>query len=562
MSFWMAASFVTFFIIVPGPSVAENMKCKDCPNYGGILTCDPQTCDWLLLNGYWAGNLTDGGELLICYCPIGYCTYNDSDRFIWIPRDSIQTIEAFLCNGSHRTGAICGQCQPGYAPAINSDTYSCVPCDAKDSQINWIYYLLAVYAPLLVVFLVIILFNIRLTNGPLNSFILFAQVISTTVDINQAPLNLVYGKSTNAFQKSYEIPYNLFNLNLLGNFLPPFCLHSGLDTLSAIALRYAEAFFPMLIIVAIVLLVRCRSCIKTSAKCPSVFQQYRIGSSMVHAFAAFVLLSYNRLCEITSYLLTTTSLSGHTLYSVEERLFFQGNYTFDDPSYSLRYKLPAYLMLIVLALVSMALLHYPVKWLERLVSQVSCLRKVYPTASIVIMLDTFQGCFRDNRRYFAGLYLALRLLLFLGYILPFFQTLLIQQILFVMYILLLFFLKPYKEKYINYLDIFIFANLALINISTWYTNNQVVHSDEILSIQICIVIESILVFIPMAYFVAYLLWYITRRYHKGIKRKLTERYHVVEELFQRRTNARDISLVSYNTTPYVAADGILSDTVK
>ncbi|KAL5502642.1 hypothetical protein EMCRGX_G009447 [Ephydatia muelleri] len=42
-------------------STAESKKCKDCPNYGGLLKCDPQTCDWLLLNEYWAGNLTHGG---------------------------------------------------------------------------------------------------------------------------------------------------------------------------------------------------------------------------------------------------------------------------------------------------------------------------------------------------------------------------------------------------------------------------------------------------------------------------------------------------------------------
>ena len=127
----------------------------------------------------------------------------------------------FLCNGSHRMGALCGQCQQGYAPAINSDTNSCVPCDAKSSAVNWIYYLLAVYAPLLIVFLAIILFNIRLATGPLNSFILFAQVISTTAHISLAPLNLVYGSGTRPFRNSYEIPYNFFSLNLLGNLLPP-----------------------------------------------------------------------------------------------------------------------------------------------------------------------------------------------------------------------------------------------------------------------------------------------------------------------------------------------------
>ena len=547
----------TLFIIAPGPSMAGVKKCNDCPNYGGLLTCDPQTCDWLLLNQYWAGNLTDGGELLISYCPIGYCLNNESDRFVWIPRDSIQTMDSFLCNGSHRMGTMCGLCQPGYAPAINSDTNSCVPCDAKSSTFNWIYYLLGVYAPLLIVLLVIIVFNIRLVTGPLNSFILFAQVISTTANISLAPLNLVYRSGTRYFKNGYEIPYNFFNLNLFGSFLPPFCLHSHLVTLDVIALRYVEAFFPVMIIVVIVLLIKCPRCLKIGgAKCLSIFQHYRIGSSMVHAFAAFVLLSYNRLCEITSYLLSNVSLVDHTLYTVESRIYFQGSYSSDDASYTLRYKLPAYLMMTALALVSIALLHYPVKWLERLVSKVSCLRKVYPTASVVILLDTFQGCFKDNRRYFAGLYLALRLLLFIAYILPLFLQFLVQQILYVAYILLLAILRPYKEKYLNYLDVCIFVNLALINIFTWFTTNQVL-SEETLNVQICIVIESILVFLPMVYFVTYLLWYITRRYHEGTKMKLKELYRLARERFQRGTKTQDNRLEHPNTAPYLPVDDIL-----
>ena len=127
---------------------------------------------------------------------------------------------------------------------------------------NWIYYILAVYVPLLVVFLVIIVFNIRLTTGPLNSFIL---CISTTLDIDQqgqTPLNEVYGSRTSAFKKSYQIPYDFFNLNFFGNLLPPFCLHERLNTLDTIALRYVVGFFPVLIIIAIVLLLRCQRCFK------------------------------------------------------------------------------------------------------------------------------------------------------------------------------------------------------------------------------------------------------------------------------------------------------------
>ena len=442
--------------------MADSRNCVDCPNYGGLLTCDPQTCDWLLFNGYWAGNVTDGGDVLIGLCPLGFCIYNESSEFILIPHSEIQMLNDFLCNGTHRMGVLCGQCQPGYAPAINSGGYGseCVPCDAESSKVNWIYYLLAVYVPLLVVFLVIIAFNIRLTTGPLNSFILFAQVISTTIDINQqgaAPLNLVYGTGTRAFEKSYEVPFNLFNLNLFGNLLPPFCLVDNFNTLDAISLRYVEAFFPVLIIFVTVLLLRCQKCLKVSPALPTCLQRYRFGTSLEHAFAAFVLLYYNRLCETTIYLLTPNALFNPALQTVEKRALFQGDYSFTDFDYAVRYKLPAYLITAFLLVLPIALLHYPTRWVERLVSKVSCLRNVYPTASIAILLDTFQGCFKDNRRYFAGLYLALRLLLLFAYLMPLLVlTLLLQEIIFIIYIFLIAVLKPYKINHLNLLDIAIF----------------------------------------------------------------------------------------------------------
>ena len=39
--------------------LGRSEDCGGCTNYGTILTCDQQTCDWQLLNGYWAGNITE-----------------------------------------------------------------------------------------------------------------------------------------------------------------------------------------------------------------------------------------------------------------------------------------------------------------------------------------------------------------------------------------------------------------------------------------------------------------------------------------------------------------------
>lgn len=502
--------------------LAKYLDCTNCPRYGGFFTCDSDTCEWLLLNGYWVGNTTPGGELLVVSCPLGYCTINETGRHIWIPQNlSNLELNDFFCNASHRKGIVCGECQPGYGPAINSDPSICVSCDSQSSKVNWIYYILAVYVPLLVIFLLIIIFNIRLTTGPVNSFILFAQVISTTVDISQqgtAPLNLLYGSGTRDFEQAYLIPYGFFNLDILGNILPPFCLQQTLHSLDIIALRYIEALFPVVIIIGVVALVRCQRYFKVKATLPSRLQKYRVGGHLVQVFAAFILLSYNRLCQITAYLLTPSLGFDQTLQYVESRVFFEGAYKTDDSYYIARYKIPAYFMTALLILVPITLLHYPMKWLERgLVSKIGWLRRVYPSANIAILLDTFQGCFKDNRRYFAGIYLILRLMLFFAFFQPWQLQLLIQQIFFVVYVFLLAYFKPYREEHYNYLDTAMFTNLALINGLCWFTVTVNQTGPNQVALVTCILFESILVFLPLVYLVAYILWYSTKSYHDRIK---------------------------------------------
>ena len=244
----------------------------------------------------------------------------------------------------------------------------------------------------------------------------------------------------------------------------------------------------------------------------------------MQAFAAFVLLSYNRLCQITVYLLTPLFTFDQSLtHEVDNRVCFQGNYLTTDATYIFRYKLPAYLVTILLVIVPVTLLHYPLKWVERLVLKVSWLRKMYPSASIAILLDTFQGSYKDNKRYFAGLYFVFRLLLFFAFLIPRQLSLLIQQILISFYVFLFAIIKPYKNGRLNYLDVAMFTNMAFINAFSWYAVNQV-FTNPFSTLVPCIITESVLMFLPLVYLALYFLWYATERC-QGAKTKMKVWYN-------------------------------------
>ena len=56
----------------------------------------------------------------------------------------------------NRTGALCADCSSGYAPSFNDATFICVECHG--SYYNWLIWLLVMYIPLTVLFIIAVLF--------------------------------------------------------------------------------------------------------------------------------------------------------------------------------------------------------------------------------------------------------------------------------------------------------------------------------------------------------------------------------------------------------------------
>ena len=114
----------------------QKQNCFNCPKFKSFLTCDTNSCDWLLLNGYWAGNTSSNTSLLVGGCSLGYCNFNESSKYLWIPADMIDRISDFVCNKTNRMGVLCAECLPGYATAIKSDLLDCVPCNGQSVNRN------------------------------------------------------------------------------------------------------------------------------------------------------------------------------------------------------------------------------------------------------------------------------------------------------------------------------------------------------------------------------------------------------------------------------------------
>lgn len=199
-----------------------------------------------------------------------------------------------------------------------------------------------------------------------------------------------------------------------------------------------------------------------------------------------------------------------------ERVLYDGEMETFSPEH-LPYAIPALFCLLTLGMIPpVLLLAHPLSYQIAGVCEIS--DETHPKLCHLCsrvdrlkpILDSFQGCFKDNFRFFAGLYFTYRWIGLLAYAtspnLSVFYTVL--QMLLTLILLTHAVAQPYENKWHNLLDALLLTNLALINLFSgfnyYYTRimpqevqyQQVV--DVTLSLQLALIylpIVSMLIFL-------------------------------------------------------------------
>ena len=498
------------FVISAGDNDSKTCQCAN--SYNGLLNCDKESEKAEIVSGTWIGKYN--GKYYVASCPIGYCDVK-KERFLKLPNNS-EVLNEYICS-SNRKGILCGECKEGYGPSIGIHT-DCVPCSNTSVAVNIVKYLSLVYLPLTIGFLLLIFFDIRLTTGAANAFILYSQLLTSIFGIDaegEIPLEQFTRNKTEFFLLAYKVPYGIFNLRFLDQFIP-ICLSTKMNSLDVVLLNYGIAFFPLVMKVIIIMFLKAKeSC--CDGRCPQVKCTHRsknINNALLPAFAAFLLLSYSRVSITSVSLMRTVTLvdENGSVKAHHPRLRLAGQYSTQNPQYYY-YIIPGVIVLFTfVAVVPLLLLDYPLRLLERIVAKSSFLTQYYPVIKIHILTETFQGCYRKNRRCFAGLYFLFRLIVNISYVYSesWLEQFVIQQIITLVFIILLSLLKPYKKRYLNYIDILMFANLAVINSFSLYFyvfyRMRTAHVIKNGTIIVAFIVQYVLVFIPLLAMGAYILF--------------------------------------------------------
>ena len=524
-------------------------SCKCPPNatYRGNLRCLEHEFHSQIHSRYWIGvpkNDTNNSELLMGLVPQYYTTSTPyGNEYIDIPRNHSLSNDV-ICGGGNRNGTLCGSCLEGYGVAINSKIYKCVSCNmSTPKKVGYTFaYIALTYVPILCLFFAIIIFNFKLTSSAALSFVLFAQMIGSGV-FSLTAGEAVYLNNThvNLMEKAYTTVYGFFNLNSLAFLMDPFCISESLTTLHVLTLEYVIAAFPIAMIAIIYLAYRCSalkcgcydrrrnrrlrgadpSSTTTIQSTSSLRESEKRGprNTLIHAFVAFLFLSYTKFSLASMFTMSITELFDENGTSRgADYIYLAGDLRFSEHGYLLPYGILAILILIFIVILPPLLLLGPIQFIDWLIDKrgFNRLQRVWPSITIHTFLDTFQGFYKPNRRFFSGIYFLFRLAVFLNF--SFCKTIMeqyiFQQVAVMVLIVLVALFRPYTRDFYNYLDVLILFNLGLLNALAIY-----IFTSKFSSFPYNVyIVECILVWLPLIYMICYAIW---NRVHK------TKLYNVV-----------------------------------
>ena len=136
---------------------------------------------------------------------------------------------------------------------------TCVDCTLNYDK-NWVKYVAISYLPLTVFLFIVMCFRVSVFTGLVNAVILLSQMLTGSQIMRWVVTGHFFEKViTNRFFKNSIVAIfslmSIWNLDFFRLVCSPFCLHPEMSSLQILALDYAIAAYPLLLIVLTYILV-------------------------------------------------------------------------------------------------------------------------------------------------------------------------------------------------------------------------------------------------------------------------------------------------------------------
>ena len=426
----------------------ESLKCTCSENYNSIQ-CKNESP--VITSNYWAGYINDTtpDSLLTGLCVTKLCNPNNCDHSQSCslpPMADERALEKQIC-GDSRHGRLCGRCDDNMSVYYHSASYKCGNNTSCSYGIP--IYIVSELLPVTIIFLVILFFNIRITSGAVYSFVFYIQILSR-LNLTAFKTIRIEDRFTRYAVDVFQIVIGIFSFEIQSG---GFCIFQTDTIMNLLMIKYATLAYAFFLVLGTILFMRihsCYSCVKLCRRCG----RKNIRGSIVDGLSAFLVLCYFQCASITSSILTPSYIYSiyHIWYTTVP--MFDGELDYLKGAH-LWYALPAFLcILFILIPPPTILILEPI--LTKLFSM-NCFTRTPPKwyydklrMKLMPFLDSFQACFKDRHRYFAGLYFLYRLLFIT------IASIIVQDpqyyyglviALFMLIIPLHAFIQPYKKKW-------------------------------------------------------------------------------------------------------------------
>ena len=474
---------------LPGYVYDSRTRQCECFIADDIVSCSPNTT---IKRDYWFGVVD--GITTVSVCPNGYCNFSRREDEVSSGMFLLSPIQDDQCN-EHRTGAACGECDPGYT--LSYDSVDCVSTD--DCHYKYIiavilgtltYWILVIVFLFALMWLIIKHLEYGIGIGYLYGIIYYYSVA-----------DILLGQILN-FSDGLSILVSIlsifFKLNP-GFDLFKFCFVQGMERIDQSLINYIHPTVLFLFLLLMVLFT------KTACSTKITYRPWQVTTEkgnkretknvIIPIICLILTIAYTSIADTSIQLLryiTFTGVDGTYIYLSPSIGYFTGRH--------ILYFLAAlvYVIFIVGGLPFLLIVSH--RW------PIINYKRIH--IDMKPIMDQFHGCYKDKFRWFACVYLISRLLILIVVVINFsdyYVELYLLTIVCLLTAVLHHTMQPYKNDILNKCDA-ILHQLLLLVISlqmVFFSNGFTIEAVEgiayallLLPIIIIIVVFSILILKP------------------------------------------------------------------
>ena len=419
--------------------------------------CDPEikryniTCDLNLLvvhrpSQTWIGNVTNTTLSVYTYCPFDYCKPIDMNL------DLMNQDEQ--CN-YNRSSVLCGQCKTNLSMVFGSSS-----CEECSDNTLWLIVLFAALGIGLIA--ILFFFNLTVSSGTINGLIIYANIIK----LNETTfLNTNDEKAHVQFCKIFISWLNL-------DFGIKTCFYNGLNNYVKTWLRLVFPLYLLCLISIIVIVSRYSRTVSKLCR-----------FNAVPVLATLIWLIYSSLSRTAVTIFQYAALDNSKLLWL-----YDGNLEYFSREHAALFVV-GLLIMIFLTPYTILLAFLPFFQAKSHLRLFSWVNKMKP------LLDSYQAPYKDSYRYWTGVILLARFVLYLviafnknnDYKINLTTVILVS----IVFLLATSVLSVYKYWPLCLLDAFFYMNIAVLSFITFSNNspspNSIVNIVGILSAFVCFI---------------------------------------------------------------------------